>query len=113
MEDKKWEGKECFTCHLYKPIFDYYENPFYKDGYDKICKDCKKDYNRKYYLEHKQYWVDRRNNETKTASEIRKRKMRKRDRKRRKEAKMALRSRTFGKVQRRNDRKFYLDIPSN
>lgn len=107
----KWEGKECETCKEYKPFFDFYKNPIYKDGYEKMCKACKKIYNKKHYEENKQYWKNwwitkGQTKKRRQASNRRVKKMRK-DRKR-------YLAETFDKVTRRNKikKEFYLDLPT-
>lgn len=55
--EQNWQGKECSFCHEFKPLFEFYKNTIYRDGLEKMCKECKKEYNRKHYAENKKYWV--------------------------------------------------------
>ena len=42
--------KQCSHCHIKKLLNCFYKNSCRKDGYDNLCKECKKQYLSNYYL---------------------------------------------------------------
>jgi hypothetical protein len=40
--------KQCTTCKIEKPLINFCVNKSKKDGFNDICKSCKKEYNKKY-----------------------------------------------------------------
>ena len=110
-ENNEWQGKECSVCHEFKPLFDFYKNTIYQDGYEKMCKLCKKEYNRKHYAENKNYWVEY--NKKYLLKAKNKRKKRKYARKRKHEARLHYFVKTTGKQKRNNLKKFFLNLPDD
>lgn len=50
---KVGDGKQCSTCGTIKPLSEYYICVRNKDGYHRVCKECKAKYNREYRLANK------------------------------------------------------------
>jgi protein-arginine kinase activator protein McsA len=40
--------KKCHKCKIEKPLIHFCVNKSKKDGFNDICKSCKKEYNKKY-----------------------------------------------------------------
>ena len=43
------ETKKCGRCGETKPVSEFYVSQNNRDGYDKYCKECKKQYNQERY----------------------------------------------------------------
>ena len=111
-EEKKWEGKECSICHEFKPLFDYYKNTIYQDGYEKMCKTCKKEYNHKHYLEHKEYWANWYQTKGKQKKHCERVRIATRKYQRKEKAKLNYLFKTMGS-KRQNVKKFFDDLPED
>lgn len=42
------EVKECSKCNIYLPMFEFYSNDAYRDGYYPVCKECHRDWFKEY-----------------------------------------------------------------
>jgi len=51
--------KKCSHCKEYKELAEFHKNKSKKDGHQHACKECRKIYIRKNYLENKQAYIDR------------------------------------------------------
>ena len=50
--------KQCCTCSLEKPLFEFNKKSSNKDGYERYCKMCHKARNKKHYEENKTSYVE-------------------------------------------------------
>lgn len=52
--------KRCSGCKVEKPLDSFAKNKARKDGRQTLCRDCKKEYNRKHYMENGERWSETR-----------------------------------------------------
>jgi hypothetical protein len=53
------QGKICTKCNTLKPFKDYYKNKQKTDGYNSSCKECKKEADKKFYLDNQEVIANR------------------------------------------------------
>jgi hypothetical protein len=53
------ETKVCGVCKKTKQLDQFHKNPRKKDGVQSMCKECRKTYHRKHYLNNKQIYIDK------------------------------------------------------
>ena len=51
--------KKCITCNIEKSINEFSKNKNKKDGLQYKCKNCNKEYHKKYYKENKEYLLNK------------------------------------------------------
>jgi len=50
--------KECFNCKKIKKFSEFYKDLSEEDGYHIWCKDCKKEYDKKRYMEKRKFLLE-------------------------------------------------------
>ena len=60
------EGKVCGKCGIWKPLEEYHKDETKKDGRSSKCKECKKQYNKRYYKDN----AERRKEQQKQVKEV-------------------------------------------
>lgn len=60
------EGKVCGKCGIWKPLEEYHKDETKKDGRGSKCKECKKQYNKRYYKDN----AERRKEQQKQVKEV-------------------------------------------
>ena len=51
------QGKICTKCGEWKPLEEYHKNKNCKDGRLSTCRECKKEQNKQWNKNNKEYWV--------------------------------------------------------